>query len=156
MIDHAERRIKLRSEKSVVPNNKANQRKVCDKDGVGPLCRLFGKSRKAYYDHIWYLYDHTDQKNLAAEMVRLVRRELPGLGGHKLYKCLYTPFRSNGINIGRDKSYKALKKHRLLIDRKKKRVPGTTNSNHSYLKYPNLIKELAPTWIYLNKLTPQN
>ncbi|WON95059.1 IS3 family transposase [Sphingobacterium sp. UGAL515B_05] len=32
-----------------------------------------------------------------------------------------------------------------LIDRKKKRAPGTTNSNHSYLKYPNLIKELAPT-----------
>jgi len=113
--------------------------------GVGPLCKLFGKSRQAYYDHIWHLHDHTDQENLAVDMVRLVRRELPGLGGHKLYKCLYTPFRSNGINIGRDKLYKVLKKHRLLIDRKKKRTPGTTNSNHSYLKYPNLIKELAPT-----------
>jgi putative transposase len=113
--------------------------------GVGPLCRLFGKSRQAYYEHIWHLNNSSDQEDLAVEMVRLVRRDLPGLGGHKLYKCLYTPFRNNGINMGRDKLYNVLRKHKMLIDRKKRPAPGTTNSNHAYLKYPNLIKNFAPT-----------
>jgi tetratricopeptide (TPR) repeat protein len=36
--------------------------------GVGPLCKLFGKSRQAYYDHIWHLHEHTDQENLAIDM----------------------------------------------------------------------------------------
>lgn len=110
--------------------------------GVGPLCKLFGKTRQAYYNHIWHLCDKNSQDDLALEMVRLVRRELPGLGGHKLYRCLYAPFRSNGITMGRDKLYTLLRRHKLLIDRKKKKSPGTTQSNHSYLKCPDLTKAL--------------
>jgi len=110
--------------------------------GVGPLCILFGKTRQAYYDHIWHLCDRNAQDDIALEMVRLVRRELPGLGGHKPYKCLYTPFPSNGITMGRDKLYTLLRRHKMLIDRKKKRGLGTTQSNHSYLKYPDLTKGL--------------
>lgn len=113
--------------------------------GVGPLCKLFGKTRQAYYDHIHHLCDRDSQDELALEMVRLVRRELPGLGGHKLYRCLYAPFRSNGITMGRDKLYTLLRKHKLLIDRKKKKSPKTTQSDHSYLKYPDLTKEWKPT-----------
>ncbi|AIM37017.1 hypothetical protein KO02_10155 [Sphingobacterium sp. ML3W] len=73
--------------------------------GVGPHCKLFGKTRQAYYDHIWHLHDKSCQDDLAVEMLQLVRKELPGLGGHKLYRCLYAPFRSNGITMGRDKLY---------------------------------------------------
>lgn len=113
--------------------------------GVGPLCKLFGKTRQAYYNHIWHLCDKGSQDDIALEMVRLVRRDLPGLGGHKLYKCLYTPFRSNSISMGRDKLYALLRRHKMLIDRKKKRGPGTTQSNHSYLKYPDLTKGWEPT-----------
>ena len=69
-------------------------------------------------------------------MIAQVRRELPGLGMRKLYKCLYRPFRSNGINMGRDKLNTLLRKHGLLIT-KRKRLPKTTQSNHWY---NNLLK----------------
>jgi putative transposase len=101
---------------------------------VGPLCRLFGTSRQAYYEHIWHLSNSCDQEDLAVEMVRLIRLDLPGLAGHKLYKCLYTPFRNYGINMGRDEHYNVLSKHKTLIDRKKRPGPGTPNSNHCLVK----------------------
>jgi transposase InsO family protein len=109
--------------------------------GVGPLCRLFGKSRQAYYDHLRHCSRQEEQEEIVIEMVHQVRRELPGLGGHKLYKCLYTPFRSHGIKVGRDKLYTILGKHKLLIDRKR-RSPRTTQSNHWFRRYPNLIKDM--------------
>jgi len=112
--------------------------------GVGPLCRLFGKTRQAYYDHLRHCSNQSEQEEIVLEMVRQVRRELPGLGGHKLYRCLYTPFRSHGIKVGRDKLYTILGKHNLLIDRKR-RSPRTTQSNHWYRRYPNLIKDLEVT-----------
>jgi putative transposase len=62
--------------------------------GVGPLYKLFGKTRQAYYDQIRHLCDKDSQDELALEIIRLVRSELPGLGRHKLYKCLYAPFRA--------------------------------------------------------------
>lgn len=112
--------------------------------GVGPLCRLFGKTRQAYYNHLWHICEQNEQEEIVVEMIHQVRRELPGLGGHKLYRCLYTPFRSHGIKMGRDKLYAILGKHNLLIDRKR-RSPRTTQSNHWFRRYPNLIKDLAVT-----------
>jgi len=108
--------------------------------GVGPLCRLFGKSRQAYYDHLRHYFRQDEQEEIVIEMVHQIRRELPGLGGHKLYS-LYTPFQSHGIKIGRDKLYTILGKRKLLIDRKR-RSPRTTQSNHWFRRYPNLIKEM--------------
>lgn len=111
--------------------------------GIGPLCRLFGKTRHAYYDRLWHYKSCDQEEQLALEMVREVRRELPGLGGHKLHRYLYVPFKSNGVKIGRDKLYTLLAKNNLLNDRKKK-GPKTTQSNHLLNRYPNLIKSLEP------------
>lgn len=110
--------------------------------GVGSLCRLFGKSRQAYYNNIKYRAMQHEQEEIVVEMVRQVRRELPGLGGHKLYRCLYTPFRSNGIKIGRDKLFTILGKHSLLIDRKR-RSPRTPQSNHWFRRFPDLTKDMV-------------
>jgi len=107
--------------------------------GVGPLCKLFGKSRQAYYKKNWALSDEGQEEFIVLDMIAQVRRELPGLGLRKLYKCLYRPFRSNGINMGRDKLNRLLRKHGLLIT-KRKRLPKTTQSNHWFRKYNNLLK----------------
>ena len=72
-----------------------------------------------------------------------VRRDLPGLGGHKVYKCIYQPLRTNKIKIGRDKMFSIMRKYGLLIDRKR-RSPKTTQSHHWFRRYPNLIKEFTP------------
>ena len=72
--------------------------------GVGPLCKLFGKSRQAYYNRKWELTEREQTEIVVVELIRQIRRELPGLGGHKMYKCMFQPLRTNNLKIGRDKS----------------------------------------------------
>jgi len=48
--------------------------------------------------------------------------------------------RIEGIEIGRDRLYDLLRKHSLLIKRKKTRVK-TTNSKHGFRMYKNLIQD---------------
>lgn len=110
--------------------------------GVGPLCKLFGKSRQAFYKKKWFITDQEQQEMIVLELIAQVRRELPGLGLHKLYRCIYQPLRSNNIKFGRDKVHSLLRKYGLLIS-KKRRNPKTTQSNHHWFrKYPDLTKEL--------------
>jgi len=112
--------------------------------GIGPLCKLFGKSRQAFYDRKYYLSEKEEEEIVVLELVAQVRRELPGLGGHKLYKCIYQPLRTNNIKMGRDKLFTLLRNHKLLIDRKR-RNPKTTQSHHWFHRYPNMIKNLTTT-----------
>jgi transposase InsO family protein len=112
--------------------------------GIGPLCKLFGKSRQAFYNRKYFFSEKEQQEIVVLELVAQVRRELPGLGGHKLYKCIYQPLRTNDIKIGRDKLFTILRNHKLLIDRKR-RNPKTTQSNHWFHKYPNMTKDLIVT-----------
>lgn len=109
--------------------------------GVGPLCKLFGKSRQAFYKKERYLSDVEQTELIVLELVAQVRRELPGLGGHKLYKCIYRPLRTHQISMGRDKLFTLLRNHDLLINRKL-RGPRTTQSNHMFWKYPDLAKDI--------------
>lgn len=109
--------------------------------GVGPLCKLFGKTRQAFYHKKRYISDQQQQELIVLELVAQVRRELPGLGLHKLYKCIYQPLRNNQIKMGRDKLNTLLRKHGLLITRKR-RNPKTTQSNHWFRRYSNLTKNL--------------
>lgn len=110
--------------------------------GVGPLCKLFGKSRQAFYKKNWFITDQEQQEMIVLELIAQVRRELPGLGLHKLYRCIYQPLRSNNIKFGRDKVHSLLRKYGLLIS-KKRRNPKTTQSNHHWFRrYPDLTKEL--------------
>jgi putative transposase len=109
--------------------------------GVGRLCMLFGKSRQAYYERKEFFSYREQEILIVLELVEGVRRELPGLGIHKLYWMLRNPLRSHGIKMGRDRLNALLRNHNLLI-RKRKRVPKTTDSRHWLKKYPNLIKDL--------------
>jgi len=111
------------------------------KAGVGRLCRLFGKSRQAFYQKENYLARHEAEGMLILDLVSAMRREIPGLGTHKLYRLLSSSFKASGIKMGRDKLHKLLLENNLLIKRKKL-VPKTTNSNHWMRKYPNLIKDM--------------
>lgn len=79
---------------------------------------------------------------LILDLVAAIRREIPGLGTHKLYLLLAQSFRKSGIKMGRDKLHKLLAANNLLIKRKRL-APATTNSNHWMKKYPNLIKDIT-------------
>ena len=65
-------------------------------------------------------------------------------GGIKLYAELKNDFNKQNIKIGRDKFYCFLRHHNLLVPRLKN-YHTTTNSNHLFKKYKNLIKDQVPT-----------
>jgi len=65
-------------------------------------------------------------------------------GGIKLYAELKQDFIKQEIKIGRDKLYDVLRLHNLLVPKLKNYVT-TTNSNHLFRKYKNLIKDQVPT-----------
>ena len=73
-----------------------------------------------------------------------IRREMPRLGTRKLYYLLKERFKNQGIKIGRDALFDYLKREHLLI-KPKKNYTKTTYSKHWLRKYPNLLKEYAPT-----------
>jgi putative transposase len=64
-------------------------------------------------------------------------------GGIKLYAELKQGFINRDIKIGRDKLYDVLRLHNLLVPKLKNYVT-TTNSNHLFRKYNNLIKDQVP------------
>lgn len=110
--------------------------------GIGRLCMLFGKTRQAYYERKEFFSAKLHDEMVALELVAGVRRELPGIGVQKLHWLMRQPLKTNGVKLGRDKLNELLRRHGLLI-RKRKRFPQTTNSRHWYKKYPDLIKELV-------------
>src|SRR5690349_5899458 len=103
--------------------------------GVGRLCKLFGKSRQAYYERRNFISAREVEEALVLDLVWGVRRELPNLGVHKLHWLLRQPLKSNGIKMGRDKLAALLRKHSMLV-RRPKRAPRTTDSRHWLRKYP--------------------
>lgn len=75
------------------------------------------------------------------KLVREIREELPRVGVQKLHFMLQSKLHEHGIKMGRDAMYELLGVHGYLI-RYRKRKPYTTNSNHHYKKYPNLIRDI--------------
>ena len=65
-------------------------------------------------------------------------------GGIKLHAALKNDFINADIKIGRDKFYRFLKLNNLLVPKTKNYIT-TTNSNHMYKKYKNLVKDHVPT-----------
>ena len=69
---------------------------------------------------------------------------MPLIGGLKLY-ALTRDVLGESLNMGRDKFLYLLRKHHLILPPRKPK--HTTNSNHIYFKYPNLIKGMPITYV---------
>jgi putative transposase len=68
---------------------------------------------------------------------KVVRQRTCGI---KLYAELKQGFINRDIKIGRDKLYDVVRLHNLLVPKLKNEVT-TTNSNHQFRNYKNLIKD---------------
>ena len=111
----------------------------------GCPCRLtpgtpVGYSRQSFYSKQQYLAQQNHDQLLDLDLVAAIRRDIPGLGSHKLYRLLEPILRLSGIKLGRDKLHSLLQANKLLV-RSARTIPKTTNSNHWMKKYPNLIKD---------------
>lgn len=123
--------------------------------GVAKLCGLFGKSRQALYDANWRETDKLLQEELILVMVRDIRRNLPKLGGVKLYSLLKGKITEHGIKMGRDTFFTLLRENDMLVKRKRKYV-STTMSKHHFKKWPNLIINLEiqqPEELWVSDIT---
>jgi putative transposase len=112
--------------------------------GMGKLCALFGKSRQAYYDLQNRSEDTNIQEYMIIQEVNSIRKTIPGAGGLKLHRMLAGNEMLQSFLPGRDRFYDMLRAHKLLIKQRKSYI-RTTNSNHPYFKWPDLIKDISVT-----------
>ena len=123
--------------------------------GRGFLCGLFGKTRHAYYDHLWRDKHDTMKEEVILQLVHEIRVQLPRLGTRKLLFALEPGLESHGISIGRDCLFELLDAHNLLIRQRRKKA-FTTDSRHWMHKYDNLVKGLniiRPEQLWVSDMT---
>lgn len=111
--------------------------------GVGAICGLFGKTRQAWYKQQQAADEDTLRDSIIIKLVKEIRQQMPRIGARKLHYMLQEKMVLHGIAIGRDKLFDLLSDYGMLVRRRKRRHALTTNSNHPFRKYPNLIKELS-------------
>ena len=104
----------------------------------------FGISKQAFYKRMAAHKKSSQQEQIIFDLVKQIRKEMPRMGGLKLYKAIKPLLIEKNIKMGRDRFYVFLRKHRLLVPRTK-RAHITTNSKHHFYKYPNLVKDFVPT-----------
>lgn len=109
--------------------------------GIGKLCRLFGKTRHAYYDHRWRKGAISLKDELILHLVAEIRQSLPRLGSRKLLHLLRPQLAEHQLKVGRDELFDLLSVHGLLV-RNRRRHAVTTDSRHWMKKYSNLTAEL--------------
>lgn len=107
---------------------------------IQSACRLFGHCRQAWYQK----KKDYEAKNLTdkaiVEAVKKIREIAPGIGCRKLWLMGQSVF--GGLMIGRDAFYRLMARNGLKL--KKPKARHTTNSNHRYHKYKNLVKGFVP------------
>lgn len=116
-------------------------REQYSKVSVGRLCNLFGKTRHAFYDRLWYERTKLSNEQLVVEMLLELQRDMPGAGIPTIYPLLRKPLMSHGIKIGRD-AVQELRRRHGLIKKLHRSFVTTTDSRHRFRKYPNIIREL--------------
>lgn len=123
--------------------------------GIKLLCRLFGKTRHAYYAHQWRVQDLGLKDDIVLQHVLDIRKKQNRIGTLKLHYMLQNPLKQHGIKIGRDYLFDLMREHGLHIRNRKRKVV-TTNSRHWMHKYNNLIKGVlvnAPEQVWVSDIT---
>jgi len=113
---------------------------------LGSLCELFGYSRQAYYkreEDDGFTQDALSP--LIVEKARSYREDNPGLGSVKLYMIIRDLFVETGCFPGRDAFIELLRKNDLMVRMKRRKHYRTTDSEHGYKRYPNLITDISVT-----------
>lgn len=112
---------------------------------IQTLCSLLGYSRQAFYKFVKHAEKEALQHDLILQEVLSIRKTQKRLGARKLLFKMDGFMKEHHIEIGRDAMFDLLATHKLLVRKRKRRVPVTTFSDHWMRKYPNLIVEFIPT-----------
>jgi len=108
---------------------------------VKTACQLFGKSKQAYYQNKSDGEERLRREARIVDVVKQFRAIAPGTGARKLWLLTQSVLHEERTP-GRDAFFALLDRHGLQLPRPKPR--RTTNSNHRFHKYKNLIKGIIP------------
>ncbi|MGX5816647.1 IS3 family transposase [Chitinophaga lutea] len=101
---------------------------------------MFGKSRQGFYKLQFQQQSQTMQQALILDQVRALRISQQRVGTRRLLQMLGPVLDRHGIKMGRDKLFDLLAANQLLVRRRKRKKSITTDSNHPFRRYPNLIQ----------------
>ncbi len=109
-------------------------------------------TKSTYYSQAIKI-DLSSQKNEAdlIDQIGEIVCEFPGYGSRRVMKQL----RRDGFIINRKKIQRLMRENSLLCRHKKKFVK-TTDSNHNFRRYPNLIKNIIinrPNQVWVSDIT---
>jgi len=122
---------------------------------IEDICIVHKISRQAYYQWKKREIRVNYEEEIVLQLVYEKRKRQPKIGCRKLYHLLKDKFRDSGFRVGRDRLFKILEINGLLIQNKRKYI-RTTDSNHRYRIYINLIKEIIvrkPNQIIVGDIT---
>ncbi len=108
------------------------------------ICELFGCTRQAWYDNKKRQRSKQMEEVFLLEEATKLRESHKRMGSEKLLFLMQPMLEEHKIKYGRDKFTRLLSAHGLTI-RRRKPGPKTTNSNHLYRKYPNIVRDLELT-----------
>jgi len=107
------------------------------------ICSLFGKSRQAWYDSQKRSEERQMEGVIVLKEVKEIRKDHKAMGTENLLLLLQDTFAQHQIKMGRDKLHLLLSQHDMLV-RQRSFKPRTTDSNHPYRRYQNLVRDLIP------------
>lgn len=119
------------------------------------ICNCFSLQRDAYYK---FKRRYIVRQQIESQVIKLVekeRKEQPRIGTRKLHEVLQPVLKLSEIKLGRDGLFRILRKHKMLV-RRKKASCKTTNSYHHFHRYTNLVKDMevtAPNQVWVSDIT---
>lgn len=108
------------------------------------MCGLFGYTRQAWYDTKKRQSDTQLSEVLVLNEAKEIREEHTKMGCEKIHLKLKPFLANHHIKMGRDKVFNLMQEHGLQA-RYTKRKARTTNSNHLFKRYPNLVRDIELT-----------
>ncbi|WP_139459962.1 IS3 family transposase [Aeromonas veronii] len=134
-----------------------SQRQV-EKLTIVRACLFLGISRQAYYKRNRVADERHAQGLQVVRFVRQVRLRQPRVGTRKLHYLLQGQD-DDGLKVGRDRLFRILAEHRLLV-LPRRAYHKTTHSFHRFYRHPNLLKAgpeqvtpVAPEQVWVADIT---
>lgn len=105
------------------------------------MCALFGYTRQNWYDTKKRQSETQLSQVLVLNEAKKLRKSHKKMGCEKMHDIM-TPFlNEHMIKMGRDKFFYLMSEHGLQV-RRTKRKAKTTNSNHLFKRYPNIVRDI--------------
>ena len=127
-----------------------------DSRNIKMLCSLLGYRRQSFYKFARRVEKEALQQDLIIQEVLRIRRTLKRLGTRKLLVKMEEFMKAHSIRIGRDAMFCLLGSHKLLIRKRRRKVPVTTFSDHWMRKYSNIVTgfvPMAPNRLWVSDIT---